>query len=121
MQNFPLQLFFYIVISVIFGAVLLIFGDIDLIKIKSESKHKRDTNVQSFVQIEDKSLNHQFNKDYSIIVEAKGNYLTTDDGRVVFDACSGAVVASIGYGNQEVIDAIHEKYISGTHYLASSF
>lgn len=109
--------FFYKVIFVIFGAVFLILGDVDFTKIKYESKHKRDTNVQ----IEDKSLNHHFKKYYPIIGKAKGNYLFTDDGRVVFDACSGAVVASIGYGNQEVIDAIYEKYKSGTHYLASSF
>ena len=39
--------FFYQVIFVIFGAVFLIFDAVDLIKIKCEFKHKKDSKVQS--------------------------------------------------------------------------
>ena len=67
------------------------------------------------------SLNHHFNKNYPVIVKGEGIHLTAEDGREIFDASSGAAVASIGYGNQKVIEAMHNKNISGTHYLASSF
>ena len=107
------------------------------IKLKNYSKYQSELKVKSLdkpayparpedlsslaSQGDDKSLNHHFYKDYPKIVKAKGKYLYTDKGRGIFDACSGAAVASIGYGNQDVIDAMHKKNMSGTHYLASSF
>jgi adenosylmethionine-8-amino-7-oxononanoate aminotransferase len=39
-------------------------------------------------------------------LKAKGHHIHLDDGRVILDACGGAGVACIGYGNQEVIDAV---------------
>ncbi|KAK8037180.1 aminotransferase (mitochondrion) [Apiospora phragmitis] len=60
-------------------------------------------------------------KVYPQILSGKGNYLTTKDGREVFDACSGAAVSCLGVANQRVIEAIHKQLKSGTPYLASSF
>lgn len=60
-------------------------------------------------------------KVYPQILSGKGNYLTTKDGREVFDACSGAAVSCLGYANQRVIGAINKQLESGTPYLASSF
>ena len=125
--------FFYQVIFVIFSALYLVFDDIELIKLSLEIKHENDSKVKSeliikdkdkselIIKDKDKSLNHHFNKNYPIIVEGKGVHLLTEDGRKIFDACSGAVVASIGYGHQEVLDAMHKKNMSGVHYLASSY
>ena len=112
--------FFYQVVFVIFGAVFLVINAIDLDKIQWEIKNKNNS-VQSELKIENKSLNHHFNKYYPIIIKGEGLYLTTEYGSKIFDACSGAAVSNIGYGNPYVIDSIHEKYKSGTHYLASSF
>nr|AYE67625.1 hypothetical protein [Annulohypoxylon stygium] len=135
--------FFYQAIYVICGAILIICDDIELMEFKLEIKLKNSSKYQSELKVksidkpagparpedlsshasqgDDKSLNHHFYKDYPKIVKAKGKYLYTDKGRGIFDACSGAAVASIGYGNQDVIDAMHIKNMSGTHYLASSF
>lgn len=40
------------------------------------------------------------------IVGAHGAYLETGDGRTILDAAGGAIVANIGYGRREVVDAI---------------
>ncbi|KAK8847720.1 hypothetical protein IAR55_005579 [Kwoniella newhampshirensis] len=40
------------------------------------------------------------------VVEAKGSYVYLDDGRKILDACAGAAVASIGHGDQRVIQAV---------------
>lgn len=123
--------FFYQVIFVIFGAVFLVFEDIKLIKFKCELKYKnnsevkheliivdksldhqlkKDSNSKSELITKDKSLNHHFKKDYPTVVKAKGHYLFTKDGNKVFDAASGAGVASLGYSNLEIIAAIAQKY-----------
>ena len=82
---------------------------------------KKYSKIQYELNLTDKSLNHLFNKDYPLIVKGIGKYLITEDKREIFDACSGSAVASIGYGNQEVIEAIYLKYKNGTHYLATAF
>jgi len=43
------------------------------------------------------------------IVEAKGSHLHTDGGRDIVDAISGAMVANLGYGNEEIIEAIIQQ------------
>jgi len=53
----------------------------------------------------DRDLN--FSSHYA--VASKGNYLILDDGRKVFDACGGAAVACLGYGNKEVIEAMTKQ------------
>jgi hypothetical protein len=47
-----------------------------------------------------------FDVDYPIVERGDGVWLTTADGRRVLDACSGgAMVASLGYGVEELVDA----------------
>ncbi|EXJ85906.1 hypothetical protein A1O1_06275 [Capronia coronata CBS 617.96] len=53
------------------------------------------------------------------VISAKGIYLTLDTGRVVIDACGGAAVASLGHGNEEVIQAVAEQMKSGVSYVHS--
>ena len=67
------------------------------------------------------SLHRDLNKDYVEIVHGEGNYLHTRDGRMVFDASSGAAVSCLGHGNQDVIRAISQQLATGTPYLASAF
>lgn len=67
------------------------------------------------------SFHRHLHKVYTEIVGGKGNILTTKDNRKVFDACSGAAVSCLGYGNERVIKAIYEQLKTGTPYLASSF
>ncbi|KAK4688212.1 hypothetical protein P7C73_g1914, partial [Tremellales sp. Uapishka_1] len=40
------------------------------------------------------------------VVGAMGSYVFLDDGRRILDACAGAAVASIGHGDQRVIQAV---------------
>jgi adenosylmethionine-8-amino-7-oxononanoate aminotransferase len=60
-------------------------------------------------------------KEYPEVKSAEGNYLFTSDGRKIFDACAGAAVSCLGYGNKRVIEAIHNQSLTGVTYLASSF
>uniref|UniRef100_UPI0030DE635F NADH dehydrogenase subunit 3 n=1 Tax=Dematophora necatrix TaxID=2751867 RepID=UPI0030DE635F len=78
-------------------------------------------NNSSESKILNNSLNHHLKKYYLKIVNAKGHYLYTEDGREIFDAASGAAVACIGYGNEKVIEAICDKYKQGVHYLSTSY
>ncbi|KAI1410597.1 PLP-dependent transferase [Hypoxylon sp. FL1857] len=68
------------------------------------------------------TFHRHLHKVYPEIVRGEGHYLTTDDGREVFDGCSGAAVSCIGHGNKRVIKAITDQLnATGTPYLASSF
>jgi adenosylmethionine-8-amino-7-oxononanoate aminotransferase len=67
------------------------------------------------------SFHRNLHKDYPKIVSGEGNILYTSEDRKVFDACSGAAVSCLGYGNKRVIKAIIEQLNTGTPYLASSF
>lgn len=40
------------------------------------------------------------------VISAKGNFLTLEDGRKIFDATGGAAVACIGHGNESVKAAV---------------
>jgi adenosylmethionine-8-amino-7-oxononanoate aminotransferase len=42
------------------------------------------------------------------VVRAEGNHLIQEDGTRILDASGGAIVANIGYGRQEVADAVAE-------------
>lgn len=66
------------------------------------------------------SFHRDLHKSYTKILSGKGNYLYTSDGRQVFDACTGAAVASLGYGNERVTKAISGQLNTGIPYLASS-
>jgi adenosylmethionine-8-amino-7-oxononanoate aminotransferase len=43
------------------------------------------------------------------VVSSEGNYLYLSTGQMIFDATCGAAVACLGYGNQEVIQAITDQ------------
>ncbi|ORX36244.1 aminotransferase class-III [Kockovaella imperatae] len=44
-----------------------------------------------------------------IVVEAKGSYLYLKNGARILDGCAGAGVASIGHGNERVINAVADQ------------
>ena len=58
---------------------------------------------------------------HPVVVRGKGNYLFTKNGNKIFDACTGAAVSCLGYGNQRVIKAVSGQLNTGTPYLAASF
>ncbi|MHB8574242.1 MAG: aspartate aminotransferase family protein [Dehalococcoidia bacterium] len=56
---------------------------------------------------------------------AEGVWLETEDGRLILDGSSGALVASIGHGVQDVIEAQHYQakrvsYVHGTHFTVDA-
>ena len=58
---------------------------------------------------------------HPVVVRGKGNYLFTKNGNKIFDACTGAAVSCLGYGNKRVIKAINKQLKTGTPYISSSF
>ena len=48
---------------------------------------------------------------------SKGAYLYTKDGRKILDAAGGAIVNNIGYGREEVADAISRAVINNSYIL----
>jgi len=64
-------------------------------------------------------LDRHLRKEYPVVLGGKGNYLFTADGRRVFDATGGAAVSCLGYGNERVIEAVHNLMKTGVPYLAS--
>ena len=59
--------------------------------------------------------------DYPRAVRAEGVYVTTDDGRRILDGTGGAMVATIGHGVRDVIEAAYEQaqavgYVHGGHF-----
>ena len=61
------------------------------------------------------------NKTYPEAVNAKGSIIYLKDGRLIFDAASGAAVTCLGYKDERVILAVHKQMSTGLSYLASSF
>lgn len=62
---------------------------------------------------------------YPRVVRAEGVWIETDDGRRILDGSSGALVASIGHGVREVIEAQHAQaeqvsYVHGTHFSVAA-
>lgn len=66
-------------------------------------------------------LDRNLHKPFPVVKSGKGNYLHLTDGRIIFDATSGAAVSCLGHGNQRVIDAISTQMSTGVPYLASCF
>lgn len=54
------------------------------------------------------------------IVKAEGAYLYTDDGQKILDASGGAIVGNIGYGRDEVVDAV-AKTLRDTSYVVPGY
>jgi hypothetical protein len=64
-------------------------------------------------------LYRRLGRSFPRIVRGEGCWLTDDAGRRYLDACSGALVASLGHGNAEVARAVGEQaarlaYVNGT-------
>ncbi|WWD19403.1 hypothetical protein CI109_103863 [Kwoniella shandongensis] len=53
------------------------------------------------------------------VVEARGSYVFLDDGRKILDACAGAAVASIGHGDQRVIQAVASQMTTLSYHHTS--
>lgn len=51
------------------------------------------------------------------IVKTEGAYLYTRQGKKILDAASGAIVNNIGYGREEVAEAIKESALNNTYVL----
>lgn len=67
------------------------------------------------------SLPRIIGKQLPRIIKGKGLYLHTVDGRIVFDASSGAAVSGIGHGNKRVINAMKRQLDMGIPYLSTTF
>lgn len=50
----------------------------------------------------------EFKKDPLIVTGGRGMRVTTDDGREFIDAIGGAIVSTLGYGNENVRTAMHK-------------
>lgn len=57
----------------------------------------------------DHVFHRDFTHEYPIITHGKGIYLYDKDGKRYIDACSGAVAANLGHGNQAIADAMAEQ------------
>ncbi len=62
-------------------------------------------------------------RDMPVIARGDGIYLYDKAGKRYVDASSGALVVSVGHGNQEVADRIHAQltqvgYVNGTHFTS---
>ena len=51
------------------------------------------------------------------IVKTEGAYLYARQGHKILDAASGAIVNNIGYGREEVAEAIKEAALNNTYVL----
>ncbi len=70
-------------------------------------------------------LYRRLNRSYPRIVRGEGCWLYDDKGKRYLDACSGAFVANLGHGNQELATAIGEQaariaYVNGTAFTQDS-
>jgi len=65
----------------------------------------------------DSILHRNMHRDYPVITHGEGIYLYDEDGREYIDGCSGAMVANIGHGVQEVAEAMYQqaRTVSFTH------
>lgn len=66
-------------------------------------------------------FDRHLHKDFPVIVGGNGSNLYTKDGRVIFDATSGAAVSCLGHGNKRVTNAVYQQMATGIPYLASGF
>ncbi|MCP3102494.1 aspartate aminotransferase family protein [Myxococcus sp. K15C18031901] len=60
-------------------------------------------------------------RDFPVVTHGQGVYLFDTTGKRYLDASAGALVASVGHGNREVVDRIAEQlgrvaYVNGTHF-----
>lgn len=55
------------------------------------------------------TANRNFLRDPRIVVGAEGAYLTTSDGRRLYDSLSGLWCCGAGHGRREIADAVHRQ------------
>ncbi|NVJ16275.1 aspartate aminotransferase family protein [Myxococcus sp. AM010] len=60
-------------------------------------------------------------RDFPVVTHGRGVHLFDATGKRYLDASAGALVASVGHGNREVVDRIREQllrvaYVNGTHF-----
>ncbi|MCY1079109.1 aminotransferase family protein [Archangium lansingense] len=70
-------------------------------------------------------LLRQLNRDFPVVSHGEGVYLFDTRGRRYLDGSAGALVASVGHGNREVADRIHEQllrvaYVNGNHFTSDA-
>ena len=63
-------------------------------------------------------------RDFPVISHGEGVYLYDTDGKKYLDAAGGALVASVGHGNKEVVARISEQlgrvaYVNGTQFTSA--
>lgn len=66
-------------------------------------------------------LLRNLSREFPVVTHGQGIYLYGAQGRRYLDGSAGALVASVGHGNREVADRIHEQllkvaYVNGTHF-----
>lgn len=66
-------------------------------------------------------LLRNLNRDFPVIARGEGPYLYDQGGKRYFDGSGGALVASVGHGNQEIARKIFEQisrvaYVNGTQF-----
>jgi beta-alanine--pyruvate transaminase len=55
------------------------------------------------------TANRQFKTEPRMLVDAKGMYYTTEDGREIIDGTSGLWCCNAGHGHAEIADAVHRQ------------
>ncbi|RJS22657.1 aspartate aminotransferase family protein [Corallococcus sp. H22C18031201] len=60
-------------------------------------------------------------REFPVVTHGQGVHLFDARGKRYLDASAGALVASVGHGNREVVERIHEQllrvaYVNGTHF-----
>ncbi|GHH02136.1 aspartate aminotransferase family protein [Comamonas sp. JC664] len=81
----------------------------------------RDEGRQAVRYPEGNVLLRNLARDFPVVTHGQGVHLFDASGKRYLDASAGALVASVGHGNREVVDRIHEQllrvaYVNGTHF-----
>jgi adenosylmethionine-8-amino-7-oxononanoate aminotransferase len=68
-------------------------------------------------------LYRNLSRNYPKITHGKGVYLFDEDGQCYLDAAGGALVTSVGHGNEEVAQAVFKQltqvaYVNGMHFTS---
>lgn len=71
------------------------------------------------------TLLRNLNKKYPVVTHGKGPYLFDTDGKKYFDASGGALVTSLGHGNERLAAAVFEQlkkvaYVSGMQFTSAA-
>src|SRR5262249_52307129 len=66
-------------------------------------------------------LLRKLDRDFPVITHGEGPYLFDESGKRYFDGAGGALVVSVGHGNQAVVSKIAEQlgrvgYVNGTQF-----